>query len=182
MSDHEKVAYKGLRLLEKIVDGDDRLEWDSGGGGYRHANKTEPRSGNYHLELKAISEGTKDPYCYIYKDLQTEPGQIWETSIYAKLTESPGGGKASAQIKMTFMDINGNKLHTHESARLKSIKSEYEELRIKAKAPKYTTHVRITPVVSLRGENGAVAAYYDDVHVSVGQTIFESGFENGAVH
>lgn len=73
MSDHEKVAYKGLRLLEKIVDGDDRFEWDSGGGGYRHANKTEPRSGNYHLELKAISNETKDPYCYIYKDLKAEP-------------------------------------------------------------------------------------------------------------
>jgi len=123
----------------------------------------------------------KDPYCYIYKDLKAEPGQSWEASIYAKLTETPGEGKASAQLKMTFMDMNGNKLHTHESARLNSIKSEYEALRIKAKAPKNTTHVRITPVVSLRGENGVVAAYYDDARLSSGESLFESGFESGAV-
>tara|TARA_B100002019_G_scaffold125566_1_gene108206 strand:+ start:2797 stop:4722 length:1926 start_codon:yes stop_codon:yes gene_type:complete len=182
LSKYQKVAKKGHQLLEKLVDGDDRLEWDSGGGGYRHANKTEPRSGKYHLELKAISKGTKDPYCYIYKDLKAEPGQIWEASIYAKLAESPGEGKASAQFKMSFIDNNGNKLHTHESARLNSIKSEYEELRIKAKAPKNTTHVRITPVVSLRGENGTVSAYYDDARLFSGESVFESGFETGAVH
>jgi hypothetical protein len=39
----------------------------------------------------------------------------------------------------------------------------------------------MTAVVSLQGESGTVAAYFDDARLSSGATVFESGFESGAV-
>ena len=39
----------------------------------------------------------------------------------------------------------------------------------------------MTPVVSLRDETGTIAAYFDDARLASGETVFESGFETGAV-
>ena len=176
-----QVAEQGRRLLAEIVDGDDVIEWDDGGGGYKHAPAFDPRSGTYHLELKAITGVTGQSYCYIYKDLAAQAGQTWEASIYAKLTEAPGGGRACAQFKLSFIDTEGNKLVTHESKKLTSPSSQYQQLAIRATAPKGTVRVRMTPVVALRGENGSIAAYYDDARLSSGASVFTSGFETGAV-
>jgi hypothetical protein len=176
-----EVAEQGRELLAEIVDGDDVIEWDGGGGGYKHAPAFDPRAGKYHLELKAITGVTGEHYCYIYKDLPAQAGQTWEASIYAKLTERPGRGRATAQFKITFLDAKGKKLRTHESKSLTAMSDEYQPLGIRATAPKGATLVRMTPVVNLKDETGTVAAYFDDARLASGETVFESGFETGAV-
>jgi hypothetical protein len=108
-------------------------------------------------------------------------GEEWNASIYARLTETPGGGRASAQIKMTFLDKDGTKLRTHESTRLTSVEGEYSRLEISGFAPAGTVAVRMTPVVSLQGERGPVSAYFDDACLASGEVVFESGFETAAV-
>jgi hypothetical protein len=133
------------------------------------------------LELKAITGATGHPYCYAYKDVPATEGQAWEAEIYAKLTEVPGGGRASAQFKLAFFNAKGDKLRTYESAKLTKLGSDYERLSTRGTAPKGTATVRMTAVVSLQGESGTVAAYFDDARLSSGATVFESGFESGAV-
>ena len=177
-----QIAEQGQQLLAEIVNGEDKIEWDSGGGGYKHAPAFDPRVGKYHLELKAISGVKSQTYCYIYKDLPAKANQTWEASIFAKLTEAPGDGKACAQFKLSFIDSKGNKLDTYESKKLTKPRGKYQKLSILATAPKGTALVRMTPVVALRGENGTVSAYYDDARLSSGELLFESGFETGAVH
>ena len=176
-----EVAETGRRTLEEIVDGDDRIEWDGGGGGYRHAPAFSPRSGRFHLELKAITGVTGQTYCYVYKDMPAKPGEAWAAEIYAKLTAAPGGGTACAQVKLTFLDAAGAKLRTQESARLTSVADDYSKLELNGVAPEGTVTVRLTPVVSLQGETGTVAAYFDDARLASGKTVFESGFETAAV-
>lgn len=176
-----EVAETGRRMLEEIVDGDDRIEWDGSGGGYKHAPAFSPRSGRFHLELKAITGVTGQTYCYVYKDMPARAGEEWNGSIYIRLTEAPGAGRAGAQVKMTFLDATGAKLRTHESARLTSTGSDYRKLEISGIAPEGAAAVRITPVVSLQGESGTVAAYFDDARLASGETVFESGFETAAV-
>jgi arylsulfatase A len=181
LREQPQVAERGRQLLEAIVDGDDQLAWDGGGGGFRHAPAFDPRSGRFHLELKAITGATGHPYCYAYKDVPATEGQAWEAEIYAKLTEVPGGGRASAQFKLAFFNAKGDKLRTYESAKLTKLGSDYERLSTRGTAPKGTATVRMTAVVSLQGESGTVAAYFDDARLSSGATVFESGFESGAV-
>jgi arylsulfatase A len=176
-----EVAETGRRTLEEIVDGDDRIEWDGGGGGYRHAPAFSPRSGRFHLELKAITGVTGNPYCYVYRDLPARPGESWNAAIYARLMETPGGGQACAQLKLTFMDAAGTKLRTHESARLTAVTDGYSRLEITGIAPEGAVAVRMTPVVSLQEETGTVSAYFDDARLTSGETVFESGFETAAV-
>jgi arylsulfatase A len=176
-----EIAETGRRKLEEIVDGDDRIEWDGGGGGYKHAPAFSPRSGRYHLELKAITGVTGQSYCYIYKDLSANSGEVWEAAMYARVTEVPGGDRAGAQVKMTFLDAKGAKLRTHESARLTSVADDYSKLELQGIAPEGTVTVRLTPVVSLQGEAGTVSAYFDDARLVSGDTVFESGFETAAV-
>ena len=175
------VAVTGLRLLDEIVNGDDRIEWDGGGGGYKHAPAYSPRSGRYHLELKAITGVTGQPYSYICKDLSAKSGEAWHAEIYARVTEIPGGGEASAQIKMTFIDAKGGKLRTFESTRLKSVMDDYIKLELNGVAPEGTVTVRLTPVVSLQAESGTITAYFDDARLVSEEAFFESGFETGAV-
>jgi arylsulfatase A len=182
LTQRPEIAETGRRILEEIVDGDDHIEWDSGGGGYKHAPAYSPRSGRYHLELKAITGVTGQPYSYIYKDMPANPGAAWSAVMYARVTEVPGGGKACAQVKMTFLDATGKKLRTHESPRLTSVADDYRKLELNGVAPEGTVAVRLTPVVSLQGETGTVAAHFDDARLSSGESIFESGFETGAVH
>jgi len=176
-----EVAEMGRRTLEEIVDGDDRIEWDGGGGGFRHAPAFSPRNGRFHLELKAITGITGQSYCYVYKDLPAKPGEEWNASIYARVKEAPGGGQAGAQVKITFFDAKGDKLRTHESGRLTSTEDDYSKLETNGTAPEGTVAVRITPVVSLQGETGTVAAYFDDARLASGETLFKSGFETAAV-
>ena len=175
-----QVAERGRRTLEAIVDGDDAIEWDSGGGGYRHAPAYDPKNGQFHLELKAITGLTGQSYCYIYKDMPSEAGEQWKGSIFARLTESPGGGAASAQFKMTFLDARGEKLRSFESAKLKRTSGAYRLLQIEGTAPEGTVTVRMTPVVNLQGEEGTVAAFFDDARLASNDSIFESGFETAA--
>ena len=113
--------------------------------------------------------------------MPAEPGQTWNGSLYAKVSKVPGGGAATAQVKMTFLDAKGKKLLTRESAKLTSIGDTYTELTVQGTAPDGTAVVRMTPVVSLGGETGTIAAYYDDVRLESGDTVFETGFESGAV-
>jgi arylsulfatase A len=181
LKEKPEVAERGRQLLEAIVDGDDRADMDGGGGGLRHAPAFDARSGRYHLELKAITGVTGNSYSYTYKDLPAESGQAWDAVIYAKLTEVPGAGRATAQFKLTFLDAKGNKLRTHESKKLTTESSDYQRLEVRGKAPKGTTMVRMTPVVSLQGESGTIAAYFDDARLVSGETVFESSFESGAV-
>lgn len=175
-----QVAERGRRTLEAIVDGHDEIEWDSGGGGYRHAPGYDPKTGQFHLELKAITGVTGQSYCYIYKDMPSQAGEQWDASIFARLTESPGGGVASAQLKMTFLNAKGDKLRSLESAKLAATSDNYHELKIKGIAPRGTVTVRMTPVVNLQDEEGTVAAYFDDAHLASNDSIFESGFETAA--
>ncbi|MGB0372454.1 MAG: sulfatase family protein [Opitutales bacterium] len=175
------VAARGRELLAEIVDGDDVIEWDGGGGGYRHAPAYIPRSGRFHLELKAIAGVTGHPYCYTFKDFPVQSGEDVEASIYAKLTEAPGAGRASAQLKVSFRDAKGKTLRTHESKKLTAPGSDYATLGVTAKAPEGAVTVRMTPVVSLQGETGTVAAYFDDARLVCGGTVFESSFESGAI-
>jgi arylsulfatase A len=181
LAQQPEVAEAGRRMLEEIVDGDDRIEWDGGGGGYKHAPAFSPRSGRFHLELKAITGFAGQPYSYIYKDMPANPGEEWSAVMYARLTEVPGGGKACAQVKMTFLDAKGTKLKTHESTRLKSVADDYSRMELNGFSPEGTVAVRLTPVVSLQEETGTVSAYFDDARLSSGETLFESGFETGAV-
>jgi len=176
-----EVAEMGRRMLEEIVDGDDLVEWDGGGGGYKHASAFSPRSGRFHLELKAITGFAGQFYSYIYKDMPANPGEAWNAVMYARVTEVPGGDKACAQVKMTFLDAKGGKLRTLESRKLTTVMDDYSQLELNGVAPERTVAVRLTPVVSLQGETGTVAAYFDDTRLSSGETVFESGFESGAV-
>jgi hypothetical protein len=82
---------------------------------------------------------------------------------------------------LAFFNAKGDKLRTYESAKLTKLGSDYERLRTRGTAPKGTATVRMTAVVSLQGESGTVAAYFDDARLSSGATVFESSFESGAV-
>ncbi|NQY31975.1 MAG: arylsulfatase [Coraliomargarita sp.] len=181
LGERPEVAARGSELLAEIVAGDDVIEWDGGGGGYRHAAAYRPRSGRFHLELKAITGVSAHPYCYAFKDVPVQSGAAVDVSIHASLTEAPGGGRASAQLKLTFLDVKGDKLQTHESEKLTVIASGYELLTIRATAPSTAVTLRMTPVVRLQGERGTVAAYFDDARLTTGETVYETSFESGAI-
>lgn len=123
-----------LELPEVIVNDDDRIEWDAGRSGYRHASAFAPGSGGFYLKLKAITKVTAQSYCYIHKYL-------------------PRTGKVGTQLKMAFLNV---KIGKPGPGILKSIslslgEENYPEPEISGLTLKGTVAVvRMTPDVVRR--------------------------------
>ena len=117
----------------------------------------DPYAGAYHADLSADDS---DPnYAGMYQDQTASAGQLWEATIYARLVSSPGG---NAMIRLKLECITGSGTVQLDDALLQIVSGSYVKLIASGVTPATTTAVRITPVVELNGEVGAIEGYFDN--------------------